>query len=242
MRRLPLLAAPLVALPVLLLTGCSDAVTGADIGAGPFPSATPSPTQSPSPSPSPSPSATQSQLVLPPTPLPSWPVGARTPATDCTPTSGLDAQGLTSYFKNLKSSDTKDSPALFMVDDGVFFRLKDTRPPCESVPVKLSHFRVDMAHSKDSSGYTFTYKALRTLTLAVGPRDGKVDDSTPPATEHCAGVLSVIYEGQDLDQDDLPENLRLPAKDSTLDWTLVEVKREGALDAVFKPPADARSC
>ncbi|MEW1634964.1 hypothetical protein AB0469_12900 [Streptomyces sp. NPDC093801] len=183
-------------------------------------------------SPSPSPSAPGPSGVIPPD----------APALPCTATKGLDSSALADYLKGLKSSDRSDSRALFMVDDGVYLRLVKTQPPCEAVPVRLGFFRVDMSRSADSAGYTFTYAPIRTLTIAVGPRDGKADGSVPPAPSGCGGVLSVSYVGRDLVESDLPHSLRLPGKDSTLDWVLADVERDGVLDAVFKPPAGFRDC
>ncbi|WP_405981138.1 hypothetical protein [Streptomyces sp. NBC_00158] len=232
MRSLRALTAPLLTLPLLALAGCSAAGSGADIGAGGPRSASSAPA-------SPTPSSSASPVAPPVSPTPP-PEPARTSA--CTATAGLDTTALGTYLKGLKASDSKDVPSLFVVDDGVYFRLKDTQPPCEALAVKLGHFRVDMVRSTDSAGYDFTYGPIRTRTLAVGPHEGKVDGSEPPATARCAGVLSVIYLGRDLVVGDLPHDLRLPAKDAVLDWSLVDVRRDGVLGAVFKPPAGARDC
>lgn len=235
MRSLRALTAPLLALPLLALAGCSGAGPGADIGAGGPRSASSAPV-SPKPSPSQSPVTPPAAPAPPATPA----EPARTSA--CTATAGLDTTALGTYLKGLRASDSKDVPSLFVVDDGVYFRLKDTQPPCEALAVKLGHFRVDLARSTDSAGYEFTYGPIRTRTLAVGPHEGKVDGSEPPATARCAGVLSVVYLGRDLAVGDLPRDLRLSAKDAVLDWSLVDVRRDGVLGAVFKPPAGARDC
>ncbi|MFJ3881765.1 hypothetical protein ACIPW5_30515 [Streptomyces sp. NPDC090077] len=228
MRSLRAFTAPLLALPLLALAGCGGG--GADIGAGGPRPASSAPSSSPS-----------SSSPVPPPASPATPSEpARTAA--CTATAGLDTTALGTYLKGLKASDSKDVPSLFIVDDGVYFRLKDTQPPCEAVTVKLGHFRVDMARSADSAGYSFTYGPIRTRTLAVGPAEGKADGSEPPATARCAGVLSVVYVGRDLAVGDLPHDLPLPPKDSVLDWSLVDVRRDGVLGAVFKPPAGARDC
>ncbi|KIF03400.1 hypothetical protein PL81_24470 [Streptomyces sp. RSD-27] len=229
MRRSRLPAAVCLSLSALVLSACSGAGPGADIGAGAARSKAPA-----SPSPSPSASSPAPSGVIPSAdPAPSLP---------CTSTKGLDAPALTDYLKGLKSSDRTDSRALFMVDDGLYLRLVKTQPPCEPVPVKLGFFRVDMTRSADSAGYAFTYAPIRTTTVSVGPSDGKVDGSLPPAPSGCGGVLSVSYVGRDLVESDLPHSLRLPGKDSTLDWVLIDVGRDGVLDAVFKPPPGARDC
>ncbi|MFB6809359.1 hypothetical protein [Streptomyces sp. NPDC056387] len=233
MRRLRLRATAVLSVSAFVLAGCSGAGPAADIRGGAARSKA-SASPSPSPSASASPPASPGVIAAPaPAPVPTLP---------CTSTTGLDATALADYLKGLKSSDRADSQALFMVDDGLYLRLVKTQPPCEPVPVKLGFFRVDMTHSTDSAGYKFTYTPIRTLTLAVGPADGKVDGSLPPAPSGCGGILSVAYVGRDLGESDLPHSLRLPAKDSTLDWVLIDVERDGVLDAVFKPPSGARDC
>lgn len=224
MRRLRLPAAVFLSLSALALAGCSGAGSGADIGAGASRSKAPSSASSSSPAPAPS-----------DTPAPS-------PTAPCTATKGLDTAALAGYLKGLRSSDRADSEALFMVDTGMYLRLVKTQPPCEPVPTRIGFFRVDMAHSADSAGFKFTYAPIRAVTVAVGPRDGKVDGSTPPEPSGCGGVLSVAYLGRDLVESDLPRTLQLPSADSTLDWVIADVERDGVLDAVFKPPAGFRGC
>ncbi|WP_328298124.1 hypothetical protein OG389_10075 [Streptomyces sp. NBC_00435] len=233
MRRLRVFAVPFLTLPALVLAGCS----GSGSGLGSLRSAPPSASTSPSASASPSPSPL-------PTPAPS-PPPSPAPTTPCTVTAGLDTKGMTGYLKGLRSSERpapSDSSALFMVDNGVWLGLRDSQRPCGPVPVKLSHFRVDMTKSSSSAGYKFTYAPIDTLTLAVGPGDGLVRGSVPPPPSGCGGTLSVLYVGQDLAQNELPEHLSLPGTDSTLDWTLVDVSADRVLDAVFKPPPGAKSC
>ncbi|WP_330295911.1 hypothetical protein [Streptomyces sp. NBC_00503] len=232
MRRLRVLAVPFLTLPLLVVAGCAGSGTGLPLGAG---GASPSASVLSTPSPSPTPT---------PSPTPS-PVPAPVPTTPCTVTAGLDTKGLTGYLKGLRSSDrpaASDSSALFMVDSGVWLGLRNSQRPCEAVPVKLSHVRVEMTKSSSSAGYKFTYGPIDTRTLAVGPDDGLVRGSVPPAPSGCGGALSILYVGQELAESELPEHLSLPTTDSTLDWTLVDVSVDRVLDAVFKPPPGAKSC
>nr|WSX52380.1 hypothetical protein OG409_27675 [Streptomyces sp. NBC_00974] len=231
MRRLRVFAVPFLTFPVLVLAGCSNSGSGL----GSLRSLPPAP-PSPSPSPSASPSASAPPASPPPLSL---------PATPCTITTGLDTKGMTAYLKGLRSSDRpgpSDYSALFMTDSGVYLRLKDAQRPCAPVPAQLSHFRVDMTRATTSAGYKFTYTAIDSLTLGVGPADGMVRGSVPPPPSGCGGTLSVLSVGQAVTEDELPRQLRLPPDDSTLDWTLADIPADRVLDAVFKPPPGAKNC
>lgn len=241
MRRLRVFAVPFLTLPGLVLAGCSGSGSGLGSLRPALPSASSSAPSAPSTAPLTVPSPTPTPTPTPPPPPPPSPA----PTTPCTVTTGLDTKGMTGYLKGLRSSERpapSDTPALFMVDNGVWLSLRESQRPCEAVPVKLGHFRVDMTKSSSSAGYKFTYAPIDTLTLAVGPGDGLVRGSVPPPPSGCGGTLSVLYVGRELEESELPEHLNLPAKDSTLDWTLVEVSADRVLDAVFKPPPGAKSC
>ncbi|MFD7029514.1 hypothetical protein ACFWAR_15895 [Streptomyces sp. NPDC059917] len=247
MPRLPASAALLLTVPLLALTACSgsgsDSGAGLGLGLGPdraAPSASASPSASPSASAPPTPSASAPAPGTAPVPT-----GAA--SRPCTPIAALDAAGLGAYIKALRASDrtTSSYSALFMVDTGVYLRLKDAQRPCEPIRVRLSHFRVHIAKATPGSstgGFSFTYTPLETLTVSAGPGDGFAEGSKPPATEKCGGTLSVSYLGDEVTARELPSQLQFPKTDSTLDWTLADVSADRVLDAVFKPPADAGSC
>ncbi|MEU9799497.1 hypothetical protein [Streptomyces sp. NPDC051000] len=48
--------------------------------------------------------------------------------------------------------------------------------------------------------------------------------------------------GDEITEDDLPDQLRLPGADSPIDWTLVVLPADRALDGVFQPPAGVGGC
>ncbi|MFI5979979.1 hypothetical protein ACIBEA_03775 [Streptomyces sp. NPDC051555] len=245
MPRLRAFAVPLLTAPLLALTACSgsgsDSGAGLGLGLGPdraTPSASASPSASAPPTPSSSPSGPAPGTLPVPTGVASRP---------CTPIASLDAAGLGAYIKALRASDrtTSSYSALFMVDTGVYLRLKDAQRPCEPIRVRLSHFRVHIAKATPGSstgGFAFTYTPLETLTVSAGPGDGFAEGSKPPGTEKCGGTLSVSYLGDEVTPRELPSQLQFPKTDSTLDWTLADVSADRVLDAVFKPPADSGSC
>ncbi|WP_330328551.1 hypothetical protein OHS33_01555 [Streptomyces sp. NBC_00536] len=245
MRRLRVSVVPLLTAPVLALTACSGSGSGAGLGLGPDRSVPPA-SASPSASASAVPSAAAPVPPGPgtlPVPVPSAALSPR-----CTPTASLDTAALGAYIRGLRASDRAQSSysALFMVDTGVYLRLKDAVRPCEPLRLKLTHFRVHIAKatpgSTTAAGFSFTYAPIETLTVSAGPGDGFAEGSKPPATEKCGGTLSVVYLGEEVTERELPSQLQFPKTDSTLDWTLADVSAERVLDAVFKPPPEARSC
>ncbi|GHD69213.1 hypothetical protein OHU17_26260 [Streptomyces goshikiensis] len=225
MRRLPGLIVPLLTVPLLALAGCGGGgqtrTAPPSVPASPSP-LSPSPDPAPSPSPSPSPSSTRNGL--------------------CVPTMYMSTAGRLAYLKDLSDSSHGASPAFFMTDSGVYLLAKETQRPCEAVPFQLSWFRVEMtrAGSGSSARYSFTYAPIESTTLSAGPRDGRVVGSVPPPPKGCSGTLSVLYVGEEITEDDLPDGLNMPG--GSLDWSLVTLDADRALSAVFKPPAGASSC
>ncbi|MFG2709643.1 hypothetical protein ACGFX2_03680 [Streptomyces goshikiensis] len=220
MRRLPGLIVPLLTVPVLALAGCGGA---GQVRTAPSASASPSPlSPSPDPAPSPSPSSPRNRL--------------------CVPTTYMTTAGRLAYLKDLSDSAHGASPAFFMTDSGVYLLAKETQRPCEAVRFQLSWFRVEMtrAGSGSTARYSFTYAPIESTTLSAGPRDGRVVGSVPPPPKGCSGTLSVVYVGEEITEDDLPDGLNMPS--GSLDWTLVSLDADRALSAVFKPPAGASSC
>ncbi|MCX4525368.1 MULTISPECIES: hypothetical protein [unclassified Streptomyces] len=228
MRRLRGLIVPFLTLPVLALAGCGGAGqvrTAPSAPASPSPvSPSPDPAPASSPPPAPSPGSTRNRL--------------------CVPTTGMTTADRLAYFKDLSDSDHGASPAFFMTDSGVYLLAKETQRPCEAVRFQLSWFRVEMtrAGAGSTARYSFTYAPIESTTLSAGPRDGRVVGSVPPPPKGCSGTLSVVYVGEEITEEDLPEGLNMPSASSTLDWTLVELDAERVLSAVFKPPAGASSC
>ncbi|MER6521491.1 hypothetical protein ACFWHQ_33795 [Streptomyces sp. NPDC060334] len=227
MRRLRVLVVAFLTVPALALAGCGGHGSPRSLPSDPLvPSTTTSSAAAPTPTPSPTPT---------PTPTPS-------PTPTCTVTSGMGPDEKADYLKALRSKDRPDYSALFMTDTGVYLSLKDGKRPCEAVEVKISHFRVDMTRATSKPGYSHSYKPINTVVVKVGPRDGFAPGSVPPPPQGCGGTLSVLYVGDEITEDDLPDELRLPSADSSIDWTLVVLTADRALDGVFQPPAGVRDC
>lgn len=223
MRRLRVLVVPFLTVPALVLAGCGGQGSPRSLPSDPL---VPGPATSSAAAPTPTPT---------PTPTPS-------PTPTCTVTSGMGPDEKAAYLKALRSKDRPDYSALFMTDTGVYLSLKDGKRPCEAVEVKVGHFRVDMTRATSKPGYSYSYKPINTVIVKVGPRDGLAPGSVPPPPEGCGGTLSVLYVGDEITEDDLPDGLRLPSADSSIDWTLVVLSADRALDGVFQPPAGVRNC
>ncbi|MDA5285788.1 hypothetical protein ACWGHM_17260 [Streptomyces sp. NPDC054904] len=239
MRRLPVsavpfLAASLLAVPLLAVTGCAG---DSPVGAEPSTSTTYAPATPPASSPTPSPS----------------------PTPPCVPTAGMDDAQRLAYLKDLKYDEIPSMAALSLTDSGIRFTPDRARRPCEAVPVQVSHFRVDTTRYQEEGKptpaplftlrplpgaptqqrfrYSFSYEALSTVTVDVGPEEGGVPPSRPPATEKCAGTLSVVHIGKRITVEELPKEL-----DFSVDtrygtaWNSVDLSADRVLDAVFLPP------
>ncbi|MFF4321962.1 hypothetical protein [Streptomyces sp. NPDC001568] len=252
MRRLPVSAVPflvvsLLAVPLLAATGCSGE---SPAGATPSTSATYDPATPPAVTP-----------AAPSTPSPSLTFA-------CVPTAGMDDAQRLHYLKNLKHDDRPLDGALSLTDSGIRITPDRQRRSCEPVPVKVSHFRVfttrfqgepeprttptprftlpplpGAAPTTPRFRYSFAYEAISTVDVVVGPEEGLATGSRPPATQKCAGTLSVAHVGQEITEADLPQEL-----DFTSDtrfgtaWTTVELSAERVLDAVFLPPDNPGLC
>ncbi|MFF3019673.1 hypothetical protein [Streptomyces sp. NPDC057939] len=249
MRRLPVSAVPfltasLLAVPLLAVTGC---------GGDPLVRAEPS----------------SSTTYAPATPPVSSPTPSPSPTPPCVPTAGMDDAQRLGYLKNLKHEDRPQDPALFILDDGIMIFPADEDRSCEPVPVKVSHFWVETTRVRvepspastrptlppltgglgarptaEPDRYAFEYAPINTVTVGVGPAEGFAHGgSEPPAAKKCSGTLSVVYVGEEITTADLPEELSFSSGGAvSLDWTSVDIDTDRALDAVFVPPTDPKSC
>ncbi|MFD7033088.1 hypothetical protein ACFWAR_34200 [Streptomyces sp. NPDC059917] len=164
----------------------------------------------------------------------------------------MDTEKLTSYLSRLKStSGSYGSKALKIDGAGLSFAPEATERPCAAVKVTVSRFWVDVSHGATPPGRPspspraeFRYVFMDRPVLTVGPADGIVDGSVPPASAPCRGSLSVVHTGPDIEESDLPSDLQMPtsyteAGRGAMD---VKVKADRVLAATFVPPSTPTGC
>lgn len=164
---------------------------------------------------------------------------------ECVKTAGMSVEQLTGYLKELRSaSGDYQTKGLMLDSSGLNFTPEDIKRPCESVPVKLAHYWVDLKKTHEAnvvSGarYEYSYTLVGIASHAVGPQDGRVPDTAPPGPSVCRGTLSVSYLGEDLPLKALPYDLKLV--DTTAPGP-VTVQGDGVLSAIYVSPPHPDSC
>ncbi|MFD6287713.1 hypothetical protein [Streptomyces sp. NPDC060205] len=174
---------------------------------------------------------------------------AQSPTTDtptkCVKTTGMSAEQLTKYLKELpNSSGAYRSRGLTLDSDGLNFTPDPTRRPCKAVKVKLARYWVDLKQTREESAvsparFEYEYTLIDVTAHKAGPQNGRVPDSAPPAGSDCQGSVSVVYLGDDIPLRSLPSDLELT---DTTAPVPVEVNEDGVLSALYVSPVSVVSC
>ncbi|MFD0318117.1 hypothetical protein [Streptomyces flavalbus] len=179
----------------------------------------------------------------PATPTQSSP--AATATAECVKTAGMSAERLTGYLKDLRGgSGAYGSKALTLDASGLTFTPEAVERPCEAVTVKLAHYWVDIEKTREATdvrpaSYEYQYTLIKTASHKVGPHNGTVPRTAPPAGTTCRGTVSVAYRGEDIPLKALPYELELV---DTTAAVPVEVSGDGVLSAVYIAPGSVEPC
>lgn len=180
-------------------------------------------------------------------PDPTTPAQSPTSAapTQCVKTTGMNAEQLTEYLKNLRSGGGEyQSKGLTLDASGLNFTPEAVQRPCEAVTVKLARYWVDIKKTRDATTfgparYEYRYTLIGVSTHKAGPKDGRVPGTAPPTGTVCRGTVSVVYRGKDIPLDALPYSLELI--DTTAPYP-VKVDGDGVLSAIYIAPGSVESC
>lgn len=220
---------PAAAVAVLLtVSGCSDD----------------KPTAQASPSEKASPSELAQYTAAPD---PTTPAETPTTAapTECVKTTGMSAEKLTAYLKELpNSSGAYQSKGMTLDSSGLNFTPEAIQRPCKAVTVKLARYWVEFEKTREATAvspafYEYQYTPISVTSVKAGPQDGRVPDTAPPAGSDCQGSLSVVYLGEDIPLRYLPSDLELTETTAPVS---VDVVGDGVLSALYVAPISVVSC
>ncbi|GGZ66147.1 hypothetical protein [Streptomyces subrutilus] len=239
MHRLRLFAAPLLVLPVLALQGCSGTGPAGSARPGGSASAASSSTGAPGSSATPSATATYA----------------------CVPIAGMGNGDRLAYLLNLRTSKPDSGSGFFLSESGPFLDAHPSRRPCEAVPVRVTHFRVDLVGvprggpaptaaptlptrraTPRGLDFSYTYVPLAAVTVNVGPDNGTAAGGASPKPTGCSGTLSVASIGEEITVQDLPDELDFTTGGRLSGYAKVHLAAARALDAIFIPPPDVATC
>ncbi|MFJ4095661.1 hypothetical protein ACIPYS_29070 [Kitasatospora sp. NPDC089913] len=202
-------------------------------------------TTAPAPTATPSSGSTGAATASPSTASPT--PAAPAPSPTCFDTGMVGDTTAAGYLSRLPGAARIIDPGIFMDLDGLHLDTTGDQRPCGPVTVRITRFTVRLSHTGSGTVTrpSYAYSPLDTTEVTVGPANGIAPGSVPPATSHCAGVLSVVQLGAPVKEADLPQRLDLVAPSpapSAPYHQRVKVTGERQVAAGLALPADAATC